>query len=325
MYINKIGINIIKWVTPLLLAMSFSSPAFACPNYPCKPIRLVVPYETGGGIDSTARALAQVFRTRLKAEVVVMNKPGALGAIGTSSVASSPNDGYTLLVTAVNHVATAVLSERPLYDAIQDFAPIAKITDGPHILLVNGELPVNNAADLARLARQRPQGLTFANTGSATLLAAESFKQRSGGKWLPIPYKGSAQAMLSTITGETDVVFVGSQLALTALEGGRVKALAISSPKRVDYLPSVPTLRELGFDDVDSSQWYGILAPAGTPVAVIEILDKAIRQELVPDGILQKFIQTSRLETAYLGRPDFKVFLQEQAKRIKQLNIDVNN
>jgi len=127
------------------------------------------------------------------------------------------------------------------------------------------------------------------------------------------------------MSGETDLIFVAAQLAQTALEGGRVKALAISHPKRVDYLPGVPTLRELGYDDVDTSQWYGLFAPAGTPQPVVDVLDKAIRQELVPGGLLQKYIQNSRMEIAYLARPDFKVFLQEQLKRMKQLNIDLNN
>ena len=324
MYINKIGINIIKWVTPLLLAMSFSSPAFACQNYPCKPIRVVVPSEPGGGIDGMGRIVAQVLSVRLKADVVVLNKPGAFGAVGSVWAASAPDDGYTLVVNGLSHVSTPALAERPTYDPIEDFVPIAKIAEAPHVLLVNNELPANTLAELTRLARQRSQGVTFAAAGGATSFAAESFKQRAGGRWLHVPYKGSAAALRSTMSGETDLIFVATQLAQTALDGGRVRALAISHPKRVDYMPTVPTLRELGYDDVDTSQWYGLFAPAGTPAAIVDVLDKAIRQELVPGGLLQKYIQNNRMESAYLSRQDFRVFLQDQTKRIKQLNIDLN-
>ncbi len=318
-------INIIKWAALLTLPLAFTNPVSACQNYPCKPIKLVVPSEPGGGIDSMARMLAQVFSVRLKTDVVVMNKPGAFGAVGAVWTSKAPEDGYTLLVNGLSHVSTPVLSERAPYDAVQDFVPIAKIAEAPHVLLVNSELPVSSLADLTRLARQRIQGVTYAAAGGATSFAAESFKQRAGGNWLHVPYKGSAQALRSTMTGETDLIFVASQLAQTALESGRVKALAISHPKRLDYLPAVPTLRELGYDDVDTSQWYGVFAPAGTPVAVIDVLDKAIREELMPGGLLQKYIQSNRMEPAYLAKQNFKIFLQEQTKRIKQLNIEIEN
>lgn len=316
---------ICQWVALLVLLVAYTGPASACQPYPCKPMRVVVPVEPGGGIDAMARLLAQVFSVRLKADVVVLNKPGAFGGVGSAWAASAPNDGYTLLVTGLNHVSTPLLSERPLYDAVQDFVPIAKIAEAPNVLLVNSDLPVDSVADLARLSRQRAQGLAFAAIGGSTRIAAELFQQRSGGKWVHIPYKGSPQALRSTITGDTDVVFVNTQLAQAALDGGRVRALAITHPKRVDYMSAIPTLRELGFDDADSSQWYGILAPAGTPAAVIDVLEKAIRQELMPDGMLQKYIQTNRLEASYLAKQDFRVFLQEQTRRIKQLNIELNH
>lgn len=323
MYINSTGM--MKWLAPLLLATIFSSPTSACQNYPCKLIRVVVPSEPGGGIDGMARILAQVLTVRLKAEVAVMNKPGAFGAVGTVWAANAPDDGYTLVVNGLSHVSTPALAERAAYDPIEDFVPIAKVAEAPHVLLVNSDLPANSLAELTRLARQRPQGVTFAAAGGATSFAAESFKQRAGGRWIHVPYKGSAQALRSTMTGETDLIFVAAQLAQTALDGGRVRALAVSHPRRVDYLPTVPTLRELGYDDVDTSQWYGIFAPAGTPATVVDIVDKAIRQELVPGGLLQKYIQTNRMEPAYLSKQDFRVFLQEQTRRIKQLNIDLNN
>jgi len=314
-----------KFAAVIVLAVVDANPVFACTNYPCKPIRLVVPMEAGGGIDGMARVLAQVLSTRLNADVVVLNKPGAFGAVGSSWTASAPNDGYTLLVTGLNHVAVPLMSERAPYDAVRDFTPIAKIADSAHVLLVNSDLPVNSIADLSRVSRQRPQGLTLATTGGATRIAAESLQRRTGGAWLFIPYKGSSQALRSTISGETDLIFASSQLAQVALDSGRVRALAISHPKRVDYMPAVPTLRELGFDDTDLSQWYGVLAPAGTPVAVIELLERAIRQELAPGGILQKYIQTNRLETAYIVKQEFKIYLQEQTKRIKLLNIEPTN
>ena len=325
MYINIKRFNIIKWGFPLLLAMAFSSPVAACPNYPCKPIKLVVPFETGGGVDGMARVLAQVLTMRLKADVVVLNKPGALGAVGTVWAAGAPEDGYTLLVNGLSHVSTAAMADRALYDPVEDFVPIAKIAEAPHVVLVNSDVPANSLAELTRLARQRSQGVTFAAAGGVTSLAAESFRQRAGGRWIHVPYRGTAQALRSTMSGETDLIFASTQMALTALDSGRVRALAVSHAKRVDYLTAVPTLRELGYEDVDMSQWYGIFAPAGTSAAIVDMVDKAIRQELVPGGLLQKYIQNSRMEAAYLSRQDFKVFLQEQTKRIKLLNIDLNN
>jgi len=176
-------------VALLALVFSFSGMAQACPNYPCKTIRVVVPSEAGGGIDGMARALAQVLTVRLKADVVVMNKPGAYGAVGTTWAASAPEDGYTLVVNGLSHVSTPALAERATYDPIEDFVPVAKMAEAPHVLLVNSELPVNSLADLTRLARQRPQGVTFAAAGGATSFAAESFKQRAGGRWIHVPTK----------------------------------------------------------------------------------------------------------------------------------------
>jgi len=318
------GMRHVRWLCVLFMATFFGLTAQAC-QYPCKPIRLIVPAEPGGGIDAIARMISLTLADELKATVVVMNKGGAAGNVGTAFAAAAPNDGYTLLVTGLGHISSALLSRQPGYDPIQDFEPIAKIAEAPNVLLINAALKIDNVNDLVRISREKPGFITFGANGGSNHISAEIFQHKNKLSWLHVPYKGSALALRATLSGEINLIFIAANQVNQAVETGKVKALAVAYPKRLGYLPGVPTMKESGINGVESSQWYGILAPDGTPQHIIDVIERVIKDDLERNGKLQKYLQGNHLETAFMGKQDFKKFMLDDTQRIKRLNIEINN
>lgn len=318
------GAQWVRLLCVLVMASFFGLTAQAC-QYPCKPIRLIVPAEPGGGIDAMARMVALALADELKATVVILNKGGAAGNLGTAFAATALNDGYTLLVTGLGHISSALLSRQPGYDPIQDFEPIAKIAEAPNVLLINSGLRIDNVKDLVRLSREKPGFITFGANGGSNLISAEIFQNKNNLNWLHVPYKGSGPALRAAMSGETDLIFIAANLANQAVETGKVKALAVAHPKRLGYLHGVPTMKEAGISGVESSQWYGVLAPDGTPPYILEIIERVIKDDLENNGKLQKYLQGNHLEAAFMGRQDFKKFMLDEAHRIKRLNIEITN
>jgi tripartite-type tricarboxylate transporter receptor subunit TctC len=195
----------------------------------------------------------------------------------------------------------------------------------PNVLLIHSGLPIDNVKDLVRISREKPRGITFGANGGSNLISAEIFQHKNKLSWLHVPYKGSALALRATMSGETDLIFIASNLANQAVETGKVKALAVAYPRRLGYLPGVPTMKEAGFNGVESSQWYGILAPDGTPQHIIDVIERVIKDDLERNGKLQKYLQGNHLETAFLGKQDFKKFMLDETQRIKRLNIEISN
>ena len=313
-----------RWLCVLFISTLLALTAQAC-QYPCKPIRLIVPAEPGGGIDAIARMISLTLADELKATVVVMNKGGAAGNVGTAFAAAAPNDGYTLLVTGLGHISSALLSRQPGYDPIQDFEPIAKIAEAPNVLLINAALKIDNVNDLVRISREKPGFITFGANGGSNHISAEIFQHKNKLSWLHVPYKGSALALRATLSGEINLIFIAANQVNQAVETGKVKALAVAYPKRLGYLPGVPTMKESGINGVESSQWYGILAPDGTPQHIIDVIERVIKDDLERNGKLQKYLQGNHLETAFMGKQDFKKFMLDDTQRIKRLNIEINN
>ncbi|MDB5891930.1 MAG: Tripartite-type tricarboxylate transporter, receptor component TctC [Polaromonas sp.] len=259
------------------LSLSLPFPAFSqAADYPNKPIRLVIPYPPGGGNDTLGRIVAQRLSTALGQQVFVDNKAGAGGNLGTEQVAHAKPDGYTLTLGFVANMAMTPHLGKLNYDPIKDFAPISMVAQGYQILVVNPSFPAKTVPELVTMAKAKPGTLNFASggNGSPLHLVAELFKLSAGVDMMHIPYKGSTPAAAAVISGETQMVFGGVVSSLPFVKSGRLRALAVTSPTRIDAAPDVPTMVELGYKGVEASSWYGLFAPAGTPPAIIARLNR---------------------------------------------------
>jgi tripartite-type tricarboxylate transporter receptor subunit TctC len=266
-----------KTVIALLLALLAGSAA--AQDYPAKPVRIIVPYVAGGNADIWARTLAQKLTESLKQAFVVENKPGANGGIGTDYVAKSAPDGYTLLAVASGPiVVNPVLYAQVPYDPLRDLAPVAQCAVYQYVLVTRADAPYKRIQDLVADARARPGSLAYGSTGvgGGNHLAAELFALASGTRFNHIPYKGSAPALADLLGGQLSFMFDTVITSVPHIRAGKLRAFAVSSAKRASSLPEVPTMQEAGFAGYDMSQWQGVLAPAGTPRAVIGPLNAQI-------------------------------------------------
>ncbi|OWT63615.1 hypothetical protein CEY11_04630 [Candidimonas nitroreducens] len=262
-------------------------------SYPTRAVRLVVGFAPGGGTDIVARLLAEKLTKELGQSIVVENRSGATGMIAAKFVATAPPDGYTLLMGHVNSQAIApALTDHPPYDPVQDFAPVAYIGYLPNILVINpAATPVDSVAALLALAKTRPNGLSFASPGfgSTNHLAGEMLRFESGAKLFHVPYRGSGPATVDLLAGRVDMNFDVTASVLPYIKAGKLRALAVTGQKRDPELPDVPTMEELGYKSFNITNWYGIVAPAGTPAPIIDILHKAIERVLNTPDVVEQF------------------------------------
>ena len=245
-------------------------------TYPAKPIRFVVPYPPGGPLDIMARGVGAKLTENWGQPVIVDNRPGAGGNIGTEFVARSAPDGYTLLMGAVaTHAINPSLYARVPYDPVRDFAPVALVAVVPNILVVHPSLPVRSVQDLIGLARARPDYLSFGSgsTGSTGHLAGELFKRMAGIEMVHIPYKGAAPAMQDLLAGQVQVMFDNLANSLPQVRAGKLRALAVTTMQRSPAVPELPTISESGLPGFDLSTWFGVMVPAGTPADVVARLN----------------------------------------------------
>jgi len=248
--------------------------------YPSKPIRFVIPYPPGGMADTYARAMGQALSDRVGQPVVVENKPGGSLIIGTDAVAKSPADGYTILLASVSSLALNASAFRKLpYDPVRDFSPVAVTFHLPLFLMVNADLPVKSVRDLIAYAKANPGKLSFASLGhgSSLHIAGETFKNMAGIDILHVPYKGTTTALPDLISGRVSMIFDGGAF-LPQVQAGKVKLLAVTSPKRLDSMPDVPTLAEAGVPGYDLSFWFGVVAPGGTPRPIVDKLSRDLNE-----------------------------------------------
>jgi tripartite-type tricarboxylate transporter receptor subunit TctC len=256
-----------------VLAGTVSAPwAAAQSRWPAKPVRIVVPFAAGGGVDILTRTLAQHLGERLGQQVLVDDKPGAGGNLGVDAVAKAPADGYTLLMaTTGTHTINPGLYAKLPFDAERDFKPITLIASVPNLLVVNPSLGVTSAAELVALGKSRPGQLSFASfgNGASNHLSGEMLKSLTGMQATHVPYKSAPQAVTDLIAGQTAFAFVNTPLALPHVRSGKLKALAVTGAKRSAATPEFPTMQEAGVAGFVVESWYGLMAPAGTPDAVI--------------------------------------------------------
>ena len=270
-------------MTRLLFAAVFCSivlPGAALAQaWPAKPIRLMVPFPPGGSTDIVARIVAQKLSEKLGQSIVIENRGGAGGTIGTALIAKSAPDGYNLAVASTStHVVAPGVYAKLEYDPVKDFAPVGLMAVSPYLLVVNPSVPAKTLKELVALAKSRPGKLNYASAGigSTTHLAMEMLKYASATYMLHIPYNGNGPAGTAVIGGQVEVLFGSLPALLPHAKSGRARAIAVGPPKRSPSLPDVPTVAESGYPGFDASLWLAIVAPAGTPQAIIERLNKEL-------------------------------------------------
>ena len=289
-------------IARLIIAVMFAlvSAGVIAQSYPAKTIRIVVPNPPGGTSDILARSIGQKLNEAWGQPVIVENRAGANGNIGANLVAQSPADGYTLLLTDVGALAisASVFPDLP-FDPAGDFAPVVLISYSPHILGVHPSVPANTVKELIALAKSRPGRLNFATAGvgSAPHLAGVEFALRTGVQWTYVPYKGGSQAVADVAAGHADLLFNGMLATFPQVKGGRMRALAVSSPKRVAAAPEIPTVAESGLPGFETGSWQGMLAPSGTPRDIVLKLNAEIRR--------------------ILGTPEMKAQLADQGTEVR--------
>ena len=267
----------LRFLSRLLLALAACTPAWSQPAFPNKAVTLVVPFPAGGALDIVARALADEMRKTLGQPVVVENRAGAGGTVGSGVVARAAPDGYTILLGSVaTHAIAPGLYRNLAYDALKDFAPITQVTSSPLLVTSSAKLNISTLPELIAAARAQPGKLNYGSTGNGTAvhLAGEVLKSTAGLDVLHVPYKGGAEAINALVTGETAFMVVNVELVLPQVRGGKARALAVTGSRRLAALPDVPTLREVGVVGTEVTTWFGLFAPAGTPKAIVDRLQK---------------------------------------------------
>src|SRR3954451_12143888 len=296
--------------------------------YPEKTIRIVVPFAPGGGTDVIARTLAQEMAKNLGATIIIENKPGAGTLIGTQSVAGSEPDGYTLLMgTFANAVNPSLYAKLP-YDPHRDFAAVALIARSFNIVVVNAASPIRSLAELIAAARADPDKLSYGTygTGTSAHLAGELFKTMTGVNLTTVPYKGAAPAITDLLGGRIQVMFTTVASAAPLIAGGQLSALAVTSAERSPAFPDVPTVAEAGVPGYSAESWYGLYAPAKTPAAIIERLNKSARAAVQSDAFKKLGVNEGLVMVA--GEPaELERYVRGEEERwrkvIKEANIKI--
>jgi tripartite-type tricarboxylate transporter receptor subunit TctC len=274
-------------------------------DYPTQTIKIVVPFPPGGGVDVVARVIAPRLTELLGQSVIVENRGGAGGSLGATMVAQSPKDGYTLLLgTGSTHGTNPNVYTKLPYDPVRDFTPVALITEAPLVLVTNNAVPVKNVTDLIALAKAKRGELSFGSygIGSSNHLVAELFNSMAGIEANHIPYRGSAPMMTDLIGGRIQYAFDGVATTLGYIRAGTVRMLGVSTGKRSPVLPDDPAIAEAGVPGFDASVWFALFAPAGTPKAVVELLNSKVNAAIAPAEVRENFLKLGNVPVG--GGPD---------------------
>lgn len=299
------------------LLLSFAQGALA-QGYPTKPVRIIVPYPAGGGLDLIARAVGNQLAQRWGQAVVVENKPGSGTIVAAEGVAKSAPDGHTLLLTTDSTITiNPHLYAKLPYDPVKDFAPVTQLVFLNQLLLAHPAVPAGNLKELIAYAKANPNKLNYASYGSGSQpnLAMEMFKSQAGIEVVHVPYKGIPQAVPAVIAGEVQLTFSGAASSIAHIKGGRLKPLAIGGRSRLGLLPDVPTFAEQGFPDIPSNAWFGLFAPAGTPREVIAKLHGEITRMLKEPEFNQREVVAKGYELVASTPEEFAAFLAADSVR----------
>ncbi|HYN14093.1 MAG TPA: tripartite tricarboxylate transporter substrate binding protein [Burkholderiales bacterium] len=314
----------------LMVLLVVASTGVLSQEYPSRPVRIVVPLSPGGFADTPARMLAPRLTAALGRQVFVENRPGAGSTIGADFVAKSPPDGYTLLLTGTPHVISAHLYKQLSYDALKDFTHIALIASGPYALVVNPQqLPVSSVRELIAAAKAQPGKIDYATSGngSAQHLVSALFNSMAGIDMNHVPYKGSGPAMQDLLGGQVKVSFAGIPNVLAHVKAGRLRALAVSTPKRWPELPDVPTVAEAGVPGYEATLWLNISGPAGMPAEIVQRLSREIGKAL-QDPEVQNNFRAAGVDATSMGPQELSTFMRAEydkwGKVVKDTGATVN-
>jgi tripartite-type tricarboxylate transporter receptor subunit TctC len=302
------------WIT---LALALALPLHAAAQaWPSKPVKLVVPYPPGGPTDIVARVVAERLQAQTGQPFVVDNRPGAGGNLGADAVAKAAPDGYTLLVATTAHAINKSLFKSLNYDVQRDFAPVSLLTQGPLVLVVHPDFPARSVSELIAMARAKPKSVSFASSGNgqSTHLAAELFASMAGAPMTHVPYKGSAPALNDLIAGQVPLMFDTMLSAMPHVKGGKLRALAITGEKRSAAAPDLPTIAESGLPGYQAYAWNGLLAPAGTPPAVLARLSEELKTALAQPAVQEKFAAQG-FATAWTSPAEAAGFLKAEVEK----------
>jgi tripartite-type tricarboxylate transporter receptor subunit TctC len=311
-----------------LVALAAATQA-AAQSWPSRPVRLVVPLSAGGFADVPARLLAPRLSTQLGRQFFVENRPGAGGTMGAESVARAEADGHTFLFTATPHVISPWLYKTLAYDALKDFAPVARVASGPYALAVNPQLPVASVAELIAAAKAQPGQIYYASSGngSAQHLVTEMFAAAAGVKLNHVPYKGSGPAMQDLVSGQVKVSFAGIPNVLNHARNGRLRLLAVTGAARWPDLPEVPTVAEAGVAGYEASLWLAVLAPAATGAEIVQRLHAEIGKALQEADVVQALRGTG-VAPSLLGPRELAAFMRAEhekwGKVVRQTGATIN-
>ena len=296
------------FVAALLAALALVATAPAAAQgaaYPTKPVRLVVPFPAGGTTDILARAVAQKLSETWGQQVIVDNRPGAGGNIGSELVAKAPSDGYTLLMGTVGtHAINPSLYAKMPYNHVKDFTPVILVAAVPNVLVVNPSLPAHSVQELIAYGKANPNKLNFASSGNGTSihLSGELFRTMTGVQMTHVPYKGSSPALTDLMGGQVQLMFDNLPSSLQFIKAGKLRALAVTSLARSQALPDVPTLAESGLPGFEASSWFGVLAPAGTPADIVAKLNGAVAAWLASPAAKEQLAAQGAIAAG--GSPD---------------------
>lgn len=297
-------------------------------SYPAKPVRIIVPFAPGGGSDFIARAISPPLNKALGQQFIVDNRPGAGSTLGSEIALKSPADGYTLLLISGSYTTSPSLYKNLKYDPLHDMTPVIQTENGPYVITVHPSLPVKDVKQLVALAKSKPGQLNYASTGNGgiTHLASELFALRTGIKITHIPYKGTGPGVIDTIAGNTQMMVAAVSAVIGHLQTGRLRGLAVSSPKRLSALPNTPTVMETGYK-YQVNNWHGVIAPKNTPKAVIDKLNSEINKAITNPDFAKRIAQDG-LEPAG-GTPEafgelLKREVVEWGEVVKAANVTAN-
>jgi len=297
-------------------------------QYPTKPVRIIAPFAPGGGTDFIARLIAQKLTERLGPQVIVENKPGAGGNLGAEFAVKSAPDGYTLLLVAGSYTVNPSLYKLS-FDPVNDITPIVQLSQGPFVVAVHPSVPANNLKELIELARRQPDKLSYASAGSGSIthLASELFLDMAKVKIVHIPYKGTGPALNDTIAGSTQLIFGSVSTTLQFIKSGRLRGLAVTTPRRISALPDLPTVAEAGVPGYEVVLWHGLVAPKGVPRPIVDRLNREANEVLKAKD-MGDLLATDGVAPAGGTPEQFRAVIKADIERwrgvVKQANIKVD-
>ena len=310
-----------------LLVLSLFPILVSAQTYPAKPVRVIVPFAPGGGSDFTGRLLAAKLSERLGTQFVVENRPGAGGNFGAEMALKAPADGYTLLIISASYTVNPSVYKLS-FDAMNDVTPIIQISGGPYVVAVHPSVRANTLAELVEMAKKEPQKLAYASagTGSITHIASEYFLGAANIRVLHVPYKGTGPALQDTIGGQTQLIFGAVPTTLPHVKAGRLRALAVTTDKRIAAAPDLATVAELGYPGYEVTNWHGLVGPKGIPPDIADRLNREIN-DIIRAEDMKKSLATDGLEPAGGSRARFGEILKSEmerwAKVVQQAGIKV--